>query len=82
MHVLAFTPHQCSFVHTQIHDDSYINDGHDWLHVFCLDINECENNNPCSGNSECINHPGLFNCECNAGYGGPDCIGKLLMNYR
>ena len=24
MHVSAFTPHQCSFVHTQIHDDSYI----------------------------------------------------------
>ena len=24
MHVSAFTPHQCSFVHTHIHDDSYI----------------------------------------------------------
>ena len=24
MHVSGFTPHQCSFVHTQLHDDSYI----------------------------------------------------------
>ena len=24
MHVSAFTPHQCSFVDTQIHGDSYI----------------------------------------------------------
>ena len=29
----------------------------------CLDINECEDENPCK-NGKCVNTPGSFKCKC------------------
>lgn len=36
----------------------------------CVDINECEESQPCDylGYSTCVNHEGSFECKCNEGY--------------
>lgn len=34
----------------------------------CIDINECEEKNPCGSNSKCVNTQGSFYCDCDSGY--------------
>ncbi|XP_058453091.1 nidogen [Malaya genurostris] len=38
--------------------------------VNCVDIDECSGINICDENAQCINEPGGYKCNCNAGYEG------------
>ncbi|KAH6822090.1 hypothetical protein C2S53_000640 [Perilla frutescens var. hirtella] len=44
--------------------------GNPYLDQGCKDIDECNANNPCSPNSDCINTLGSFKCSCRRGYTG------------
>ena len=51
-----------------------------WVHAYCtscffayatsssLDIDECEVNNTCGENGDCINTNGSYSCDCDPGY--------------
>ncbi len=43
----------------------------------CEDVNECLDGQPCHPQAECINYPGGFFCECQAGHAG---TGQLCEN--
>ena len=39
-----------------------------WLFSSSLDIDECEVNNTCGENGDCVNTNGSFSCDCHPGY--------------
>lgn len=46
-----------------------------------LDIDECTNSSICWENSECVNRPGSYVCQCMEGYnytGEMECLGELF----
>ena len=48
---------------------------------YCVvDINECEGENECSDNAECINTEGSYDCECKEGFtgDGKTCGGECI----
>ena len=49
-----------------------------FLPEFVLDIDECNNANPCPPNSQCENFAGGYECLCNEGYANAtgSCYGK------
>lgn len=44
------------------------------------DINECELNNPCGKESQCVNKDGGFECECLPGYQKDPVLGCVDVN--
>jgi len=47
--------------------------------LFQPDINECSNSASCGANSQCVNLPGTYGCDCNSGYTlrSGRCTGKV-----
>ena len=42
--------------------------------ILYSDVNECEGEDPCSANANCVNIPGSFTCTCYEGYTGDGAI--------
>ncbi|KAL1234206.1 hypothetical protein TPS_05931 [Trichinella pseudospiralis] len=46
----------------------------------CEDVNECEAENVCDPNADCLNVPGSYHCQCHEGYSGNGTICAKLKN--
>jgi hypothetical protein len=43
--------------------------------INCLDVDECNTQNPCGPGTYCNNTAGGYNCPCLSGYSGSPCTG-------
>ena len=50
--------------------------GYETIATNCIDIDECQNWDPCPEMASCINTQGNFTCQCYEGYQGDLCADK------